>query len=329
MRRMKDRKNQAAAIAVCIGLAGLALCALVVSPEPPEDRLAPRILAFLQSLAPGMSSAATVVLAFGFGMGAFLIVLGTALKILDRKAGRREAPRRARRPERGIVAGLLILIATFVLVPRLSMEAFKAILARDGTEETEAAGQPSGYAVLRENAARHEEAEGRMETPQVSPLLAMAAALAGALALACGLAIILWRRDRTAAAKPDADILAALAAADVAGRARRRIELGDPVGDAVVECYAAMCDIFEERAREGGRNVGALTAREFAERLAALGAGEPEIRELTSVFEKARYSGEACDEADGARAAKALGAIEARYAALSPGRRDAAAGGSA
>ena len=322
MWRSQDRKGRAAGkaafadIAALAGLAGLVLCALVVSPEPPEDLLAPRILAFLRGLAPGASGTAVVILSLGAGMGAFLLVLGLVLKILDRKAGDRTARPRNRKSERGIVAGIIILVITFALVPRLSIEAFKAAMSKGAGEAAqEAAPQPSGYALL-EGQGSLAEAEGNgEELPRVSPLFALAVALAGALALGGGLAFILFRRDRAAAVAEDADLLAALAAAEAAGRARRRIELGDPVRDAVVECYGAMCAIFEERARADGRNVGALTAREFAARLAALGAAEPEILELTSVFEKARYSAEACGAADRDRAIRALSAIEARHEA--------------
>jgi len=314
MRRTQDRKGRAAAIAALAGIAGLALCALVVSPEPPDDLVAPRILAFLRGLAPGASGTAVVILSLGAGMGAFLLVLGLVLRILGHKAGKKGDSPRYRKPERGMVAGIIILVITFVLVPRLSIEAFKAALPGGATSSSEAAAPPaSGYALL-EGQRELAEAEGNGEgLPRISPLFALTVALAGALVLGGGLAFLLFRKDRGAAAGSDSDRLAALAAAKAAGRARRRIELGDPLRDAVVECYGAMCDIFEERARVDGRNVGALTAREFATRLAALGAAEPEILELTSVFEKARYSAEDCGEADRERAIRAISSIEARY----------------
>ena len=325
MWRTQDRKGGAAGfaalakVAALAGIAGLVLCALVVSPEPPEDLIAQRLLAFLRGLAPGASGTAVFVLSLGVGMGAFLLILGLILKLLDRKAGDRADRPRDRRAERGVVAGILILVITFVLVPRLSIGAFTAAMPKDSGETPEnRAAQPSGYA-LPEGQARLGDAEGDGGPPRIPPLLALAVALAGALALGCGLAFILFRREGGGGSGVDGDLLAALAAAEAAGRARRRIELGDPVRDAVVECYGAMCAIFEERARADGRNVGALTAREFAARLAALGAAEPEILELTSVFEKARYSAEACGEADRDRAIRALSAIEAHYAACNAG----------
>jgi len=321
MWRTKDRKGRAAGrpafadVAALAGIAGLALCALVISPEPPEDLIAPRLLAFLRALAPGASGTAVVILSLGVGMGAFLLVLGLVLKLLDRKAGDRADRPRHRKAERGIVAGIIILVLTFVLVPRLSIEAMKAALARGSGESAEnAPPPPSGYALL-EGQGRPGDAEGYGSGPPgIPPLFALAVALAGALALGGGLAFILFRREGGGGRGVDGDLLAALAAAEAAGRARRRIELGDAVRDAVVECYGAMCAIFDGRAGADGRNVGALTAREFAGRLAALGAAEPEILELTSVFEKARYSAEECGEADRDRAVRALAAIETRYA---------------
>ena len=320
MRRTRDRKRGRAAIAALAGIAGLALCALVVSPDPPEDPIAPRILAFLRELAPGASGTAVVILSFGAGMGVFLLVLGLVLRILDRKARDRGESPRYSKPERGMVAGIVILVITFILVPRLSIEAFKAAMPGRSQASSEAVTPtPSGYALLEEQARLAEAEDNGKGLPRISPLFALAVALAGALALGGGLAFVLFRRDRGASEAADTDILAALAAAEAAGRARRRIQLGDAVRDAVVECYGAMCAIFEERARADGRNVGALTAREFAVRLAALGAAEPEILELTSVFEKARYSAEECGEADRDRAIRALSAIEARYAACNAG----------
>lgn len=317
MRRTNDRNGRAGTIAALAGIAGLVLCALVVSPEPPEDLIGPRLLSFLRGLAPGASTTATILLSLGVGMGAFLLVLGLVLKILDRKAGDRTERPRHRRAERGIVAGLIILVLTFVLVPRLSIEAFRAVLSEGaGESEGNAAPPPSGYA-LPEGQEGLAEADGGGGLPRIPPLFALAVALGGALLLGGGLAFVLFRREGGAQAGADGDLLAALAASEAAGRARRRIELGDPLRDAVVDCYGAMCAVFEERAGADGRKVASLTAREFAGRLAALGAAEPEILELTSVFEKARYSAEECGEADRDRAIRALSAIEARYAAPS------------
>lgn len=317
-RNENNGKDRAAALAALAGIAGLVLCALVVSPEPPEDLLAPRILPFLRGLAPGVSGTAVFILSFGAGMGAFLLVLGLVLKVLDRKARERGKEPRYRRPERGVIAGIVILVVTFILVPRLSIEAFRTAMPGSAGDAAESAAPPTPAYSLPEEQGRVAGTDGKI--PRISPLFALAAALAGALVLGGGLAVILSRRDGGRTEGVHTDLLAALAAAEAAGRARRRIELGDPVRDAVVECYGAMCAIFEERAGADGRDVGALTAREFATRLALLGAAEPEILELTSVFEKARYSAEECGEADRARAIRALSAIEARYATPDPDR---------
>jgi hypothetical protein len=99
---------------------------------------------------------------------------------------------------------------------------------------------------------------------------------------------------------------------ELLARARRRLELGDQVRDAIIACYAEMCDVFLRGTPTNARN---LTAREFSVFLRSRGVLEPEIQSLTSVFEKARYSQEPCGESDRERALQALRALEARYGA--------------
>jgi hypothetical protein len=97
--------------------------------------------------------------------------------------------------------------------------------------------------------------------------------------------------------------------------ARRRLELGDQVRDAIVGCYAEMCGVFSGRRPPG---IQSLTAREFAVLLRSRGVGEPEILTLTSLFEKARYSIDPCDERDRSQAIAALRAIESHYGPPGP-----------
>ena len=324
MWRKEYRKPRAwAALA---GIAGLVLCALVVSPEPPPDLLAGTVLAFLQGLAPAASSSGLIVLAMGCGMGAFLVVFGIVLRILDRARPKDEGKPSGRKPERGILVGIMILAVTFLLVPRLSIEAFRTFLPEAGASPAVPAQPASGMAALEENATRHEALDGAVG-PAIPPLVPIAAALGGALLLGCGLAFILARKDRAALADAEDAIrlsrLDALAAAEAASRARRRIELGDEVRDAVVECYATMCDIVSRREGPGARDSSSLTAREFAARLSSLpgpGQAGPGVLDLTRIFEKARYSDEACGEADRAEAIEALRMIESRYADSAPGK---------
>ncbi len=99
---------------------------------------------------------------------------------------------------------------------------------------------------------------------------------------------------------------------ELLARVRKRLELGDHVRDAIIACYAEMCDVFLRGTPASARN---LTAREFSAFLRARGVLEPEIQALTTVFEKARYSLEPCGERDRERALQALHALEARYGA--------------
>jgi hypothetical protein len=88
--------------------------------------------------------------------------------------------------------------------------------------------------------------------------------------------------------------------------------LGDEARDDIIACYADMCELFEARSGEAPRKY--LTAREFTRLLGSHGFHDAEIGDLTTVFEKARYSNEPCGEEDRQRAAKALRAIEGRHA---------------
>lgn len=133
------------------------------------------------------------------------------------------------------------------------------------------------------------------------PYLETGLVLLGAAAL---LAAFFWRPRRPAEPGIEPDERAQFEAV------RRRLELGDQIRDAIIACYAGMCDIFTRRMPAGAAS---LTAREFSAYLRARGVGEPEILTLTAVFEKARYSDLACDEHDRAAALEALRVIEAHH----------------
>jgi hypothetical protein len=144
-----------------------------------------------------------------------------------------------------------------------------------------------------------------LRPPPLAYALTVAALLVGG-----GLLVVLRKTPTAEIEPPEPDEPELLA------RARRRLEVGDQVRDAIIACYAEMSDVF---LRNTHGRASDLTAREFAASLRARGIQEPEILALTSLFEKARYSLEPCGEPDREHALKALCALEARYGTVSRG----------
>jgi hypothetical protein len=85
----------------------------------------------------------------------------------------------------------------------------------------------------------------------------------------------------------------------------KRQEPADPV----IRCYRDMCHILKHKAAM----TAALTAREFAQLLADVGIHDPEVANLTDIFEHVRYGGQGSGPKEHAEAAALLHAIESRY----------------
>lgn len=303
MRKAPDR------LFAVLGLAALALSALVVSPSPPEGR----ILARAEAAGPLAALAMELLFALASGAGILLIGVLAFLRLAEIRSGEDGAGRRRSRPWVAYALFLVVLVASPGALRRCSL-AFPEGEAARAAQPSGEAGPAAAPAPSPGGAAS--EALPEPEAPLSLPLFALAA-LAGALALGAALYFGVHGRgaDR---AHGGGDAAAAAAAARSEGLAalRRRLELGDEVRDAIVAAYAEMCELFADRALARGRDPGRLTAREFAALLReALGPGaagtEAEIEALTAAFEKARYSNEACGEEDRSRAVRALRALEA------------------
>jgi hypothetical protein len=283
------------ALRAAAALLALALCALAVSPEArPVDRDA-IWLGFLVSAARRFGWIAGPLI--GFMIGAGLVAIG-ALLVLELLRRKREGAGPARRRSPQYLFMILLLLAAYFLVPdrRTEQAAEAATAAAPAPAAASAAAAPA--------AAPAQAAAGRSRAPAFPAALALGAGLG----LAAAIAAALLGRGKP---KPQGETSFAESLAAV----RRRLELGDGIRDAIIACYAQMCELFAADAKGSA----SLTAREFAFLLGARGAGAAEIAALTSSFEKARYSGEACTEADREQAVAALLAIEGMQAAAEAG----------
>ncbi len=75
--------------------------------------------------------------------------------------------------------------------------------------------------------------------------------------------------------------------AEAAGGALQAIQNGQDLGSAIITCYLRMTDIVKEE--RGLEREESVTPREFQEMLAGKGVPEGPIRQLTRLFEQARY----------------------------------------
>lgn len=278
--------------AACAALAALAASALAVTARPPEDPL----LAALGRTARGYLVgsfegflALSVLVTAGLLSGAAVLAVRAWLRGA-RVDWWRYLMVRAWRS--ALACGLLALGA---LCLRQAPEPPKPPPAATEAKRPKPAPKPKPSAAPAPPPAAPE--------ASVTPLV-----LAGGVLLAAAVVLaVLLRRgpapEPIAPSRQEAVRLAAL---------RRRLELGDRVRDAIIACYADMCQLFDPSRSPGSAS---LTTREFAALLRTRGAGEPEIQALTAVFEKARYSPEPCGEADRAQALAALRVIAGRHGA--------------
>ncbi len=112
------------------------------------------------------------------------------------------------------------------------------------------------------------------------------------------------RREPPSAPNP----LAQLAAQ--AQTALNALRDGADTGDVVLRCYFEMLRVLDQT--QGIRRVEAVTPREFAVQLLALGLPAEPVQALTRLFEEVRYGSH---EADDAVAERAVGSLEAIVAA--------------
>lgn len=315
-------KRQARITAIA-SLLGLAACALVVSREAGEDRLAGRILELAVSGASTARNLASTFTAFSIGMGIVIVLALAANAIVRLLEAKKDAGGGKRKryspPARRAWIGLIVLALSFAVLPRLAILAYRSIGLTESPAQEAPVLSPGERAMAL--AGEGGQPEAATEGAGASPFLVILGVGAGAVAMLAFLAAVaLPHRLRGAApapAIPDRGEEARFA--EALGAGRRRLALGDEVRDAIIGCYGAMCEAFTEGGHGGAS--ACLTAREFAallgKRLAGSGSGgegSTEIEILTGLFEKARYSDEACSEDDRSEAEACLAAIEGRAA---------------
>jgi hypothetical protein len=145
--------------------------------------------------------------------------------------------------------------------------------------------------------------------PSGSVLLAVAG-IVGALVLALGL-VLRWPRGKTEPEEPDdaGEETGATALGEIAGRAADRIETGAS-GESENEVYRAWGEMTHHLDIE---NTETTTAREFQRAAVEAGMAPDDVRELTQLFERVRYGGEAATEDREQRAVAVLRRIESTY----------------
>jgi hypothetical protein len=97
----------------------------------------------------------------------------------------------------------------------------------------------------------------------------------------------------------------------LAQEALASIQSGGDVHDTVLRCYLDMSRVLGEQ--RGIERQRAMTPREFEQHLAASGVRDQHIRQLTRLFERARYSSQRPSEQDERAAVDCLTAIVQTY----------------
>jgi hypothetical protein len=132
-------------------------------------------------------------------------------------------------------------------------------------------------------------------------ILAITAVLAALLA---GAIWLLWRRARP---QPTAiELLAREAEAALAD-----LDAGGDLAETVLRCYGEMIRVLREQ--RGLERQKTMTPREFEQYLAAAGLRDGHIRQLTRLFESARYGGGRASARDQREAVACLTAIVETY----------------
>ena len=135
---------------------------------------------------------------------------------------------------------------------------------------------------------------------QPAPWLVALVSLALATLLIAGIWYF-WRRSR-----PVASPITTLAQAAIAS-----IQAGGDVQSVVLRCYLEMIEVLGQQ--RGIERERAMTPREFAQHLAALGVHDKHIQQLTRLFESARYGAQPPSAHDERAAVECLTAIVHAY----------------
>jgi hypothetical protein len=276
-------------ILACI-LALVAVC-LTLSPAPPEDKLFAGLINLIGKHVEGPLEAFAILLllgAAGYWIGGLILIYLQSRKERDKEFWLWLKEKLVKHGIRLVVLVFLYLLAMYgrTHLPRKSISLPAPPQLVTGFQVKPL---PKPASVVPDNSL----------LPAVSFLVGTV------LVLGTGILLLsLWKSQRlpSVAAAPDESALMAAV--------RHRLELGDQARDAIIACYAEMCEIFAGQNSLSSRH---LTAREFAASLRTRGVGEPEILALTAVFEKARYSRDSCNEEDRAQAIHALKILEEHY----------------
>lgn len=209
------------------------------------------------------------------GAAALGIILLSIILVIDlvRKAGVKRSAR--------IAAGLVLLLALFFLLPKIIPSLPTPTIGKADVKPP----QEFTYNVAPIG-----------DPPAQLGWIVLTGLLLGAVVLCAWLAWHAFRRLRSE------DPLAQEASA-----ALRAIEDGQDLKSVIIRCYLQMTRIVKEE--RGLEREESVTPREFERFLAAKGIPETPIRQLTRLFEKARYGSKAPDRQDEQDAVECLSAI--------------------
>jgi len=315
------RARKRAAGKYALALFGLVALTLTLSPYPPPDPLIQALVRMQDGDGPlwlarlvATSRGTIMFLVYGLftvGFVLFLYVVWSSVCAPKKKV---EKTRFWRKSENQFVGAMLfILLASFmwgtVKLFYEKNEAYRAEMAFQGgnteAEELFTSGPlpAAGGEALLDKVPVEETA--RLLGTMFRILAALFATVVVAAVLVRFVRRIKVRKAPEAEPSPPPDMSAALA------RVRERLHSTDAIRDAIIACYADMCVLF---AAPDGRDMASMTPREFALLLSSHAAPADDVAELTSMFEKARYSREPCFEIDRQRAGAALRSLEAFWA---------------
>jgi hypothetical protein len=208
-------------------------------------------------------------------------VLGLGFLVYVMLRGNRWTKQKPRTNWRMLVSLVLVMTALAIVARQQIVQSLQEALEDAGQDASEIT-QASEAAPVRSSPVESQPSppgEGRVTSTMLQIALALVLLGAGA---ALAVAAIRWRSKTPRPAPAPPDFTPAV------DTALEELRWGRDAAGVVERCYR---DMLKAYARASGIEPAALTPREFAQALAAMGYGKAAIDELTSLFELVHYGG--------------------------------------